>query len=114
MDYRKVQFFLAAVRCGSLTEAAAELEVSQPALSKSIKALEKSLGVPLLERGLTQIRDIVGALLIEARAKGRALGRQDIEDVHTLLAQEAKKRGVEWTWDNSVSGDLPLPATLVR
>jgi len=51
MDYRKVQFFLAAVRCGSLTEAAAELEVSQPALSKSIKALEKSLGVPLLERG---------------------------------------------------------------
>jgi predicted metal-dependent phosphoesterase TrpH len=32
-------------------EAAAELEVSQPALSKSIKALEKSLGVPLLERG---------------------------------------------------------------
>ena len=70
--------------------------------------------LPLLERGLTQIRDIVGALLIEARAKGRALGRQDIEDVHTLLAQEAKKRGVEWTWDNSVSGDLPLPATLVR
>ena len=51
MDYRKVQFFLAAVRCGSLTEAAAELEVSQPALSKSIKSLEKSLGVPLLERG---------------------------------------------------------------
>jgi DNA-binding transcriptional LysR family regulator len=51
MDYRKVQFFLTAVRCGSLTEAAAELEVSQPALSKSIKALEKSLGVPLLERG---------------------------------------------------------------
>lgn len=51
MDYRKVQFFLAAVRCGSLTEAAAELEVSQPALSKSIKALEKSLGVPLLDRG---------------------------------------------------------------
>ncbi len=51
MDYRKVQFFLTAVRCGSLSEAAAELEVSQPALSKSIKALEKSLGVPLLERG---------------------------------------------------------------
>ena len=51
MDFRKVQFFLAAVRCGSLTEAAAELGVSQPALSKAIKALERSLGVPLIERG---------------------------------------------------------------
>jgi len=34
--------------------------------------------------------------------------------VHTLLAQEAKKRGVEWVWENSVQGDVPLPATLVR
>jgi DNA-binding transcriptional LysR family regulator len=51
MDFRKVQFFLTAVRCGSLTEAAAELGVSQPALSKAIKALERSLGVPLIERG---------------------------------------------------------------
>ena len=51
MDHRKVQFFLTAVRCGSLTEAAAELGVSQPALSKSIRALEAQLGVPLIERG---------------------------------------------------------------
>jgi LysR family transcriptional regulator of gallate degradation len=51
MDYRKVQLFLAAVRHGNLTEAAAELGVSQPALSKSIKALESSLGVRLLDRG---------------------------------------------------------------
>ncbi|WP_408593531.1 LysR family transcriptional regulator [Limnohabitans sp.] len=51
MDYRKVQLFLAAARHGNLTEAAASMEISQPALSKSIKALEKSLGVRLLERG---------------------------------------------------------------
>jgi DNA-binding transcriptional LysR family regulator len=51
MDYRKVQFFLAAARMGNLTEAAASLEISQPALSKSIKSLEKTLGVRLLERG---------------------------------------------------------------
>jgi len=51
MDFRKVQFFLTAVRCGSLTEAADELGVTQPALSKAIKALERSLGVPLVERG---------------------------------------------------------------
>ncbi len=37
MDFRKVQFFLTALRCGSLTEAAAELGQSQPALSKTIQ-----------------------------------------------------------------------------
>ena len=51
MDYRKVQLFLAAARLGNLTEAAASLDISQPALSKSIKSLEKTLGVRLLERG---------------------------------------------------------------
>jgi len=70
--------------------------------------------VPLLERGLNQIKDIVGALLVEAKAKGRALTGQDIEDVHILLEQEAKKRGVAWVWDNTVRGEVPLPATLVR
>lgn len=51
MDFRKVQFFLVAARLGNLTEAAASLDMSQPALSKSIKSLEKTLGVRLLERG---------------------------------------------------------------
>jgi DNA-binding transcriptional LysR family regulator len=51
MDYRKLQLFMSAARHGNLTEAAVALEISQPALSKSIKALEKSLGVRLLERG---------------------------------------------------------------
>lgn len=70
--------------------------------------------LPLLERGLNQIKEIVAALLVEAKAKGRALSGQDIEDVHTLLAQEARKRGVAWVWDNSVQGEVALPATLVR
>jgi DNA-binding transcriptional LysR family regulator len=51
MDQRQLQYFLQAVRVGNLTEAAAELGVSQPALSKGIKALETTLGVRLLERG---------------------------------------------------------------
>jgi signal transduction histidine kinase len=70
--------------------------------------------LPLIERGLNQIREIVAALLVEAKSKGRALTDQDIEDVHLLLEQEAKKLGVKWQWENSVSGEVPLPATLVR
>lgn len=51
MDLRRLAHFLAAVKHGSLTLAAAELEISQPALSKSIKRFEEELGVRLLERG---------------------------------------------------------------
>lgn len=70
--------------------------------------------VPLLERGLHQIKDIVAALLVEARAKSRDLTRQDVEDTHTLLAQEARKRSVQWDWHNGLEEDIHLPATLVR
>lgn len=70
--------------------------------------------VPLLERGLHQIKDIVAALLVEARAKSRDLTRQDVDDVHTLLAQEARKRSVTWEWRNGLTESARLPATLVR
>lgn len=70
--------------------------------------------LPYLERGLTQIRDIVAALLVETRGRSRPLNAQDIEDVHTLLAQEAKKRNTDWSWDNRAGDTSHLPATLVR
>ena len=61
------------------------------------------------------LRQITGdALLVETRGRSRALTAQDIEDVHTLLAHEAKKRDAEWTWDNRAGDTSNLPATLVR
>lgn len=51
LDHRLLRHFAAAARHGNLTDAAGELRISQPALSKSIKALEAALGVRLLERG---------------------------------------------------------------
>ena len=70
--------------------------------------------VPLLERGLRQIQDIVAALLVEARAKSRDLNHQDVEDIHALLAQEARKRSVDWEWHNGLDSAARLPSTLVR
>ena len=70
MDYRRIQHFLAAVRHGNLTEAAATLEISQPALSKSIKALEKSIGARLLERGRFGVRPTPYGEALVARADG--------------------------------------------
>jgi DNA-binding transcriptional LysR family regulator len=51
MDVTKLRHLAAVIRSKSFGGAAETLQVSQPALSKSVKALERELGVPLLERG---------------------------------------------------------------
>jgi DNA-binding transcriptional LysR family regulator len=47
--------FVKAVETGSLARAAAELGISAPAVSKSVKTLEKGLGVRLLSRTTRQL-----------------------------------------------------------
>lgn len=68
----------------------------------------------LLERGLMQIRDTVAALLVEARPQSRDLDPRDLEDVHTLVAPAAAKRGVQLHCAPELDGPLPLPAGFVR
>jgi len=70
--------------------------------------------IDLLERGVEQIRDTVSALLVESRREPRELGRQDLEDVHTLVESQLRERSGRLQWDNTVDGSLPLPSTLVR
>lgn len=47
---QEMQFFSVLMRCGSLSAAARELQVSPPAVSKRLAALEARLGVTLLHR----------------------------------------------------------------
>ncbi|MGV3492916.1 MAG: LysR family transcriptional regulator [Ramlibacter sp.] len=47
---QEMQFFSILMRCGSLAAAARELQVSPPAVSKRLAALEARLGVTLLHR----------------------------------------------------------------
>ncbi len=72
----------------------------------------KTLG--LVERGLNQIKDIVAALLVQARMKGRNLTPEDVEDVYTLVKPQAKKKRLRVEWNNRLPPEVPLPATLVR
>lgn len=53
MKLHQVRDFIAVVRAGSIRQAARDLNMSQPALTKSIRALEKDLGTPLFERTAT-------------------------------------------------------------
>jgi DNA-binding transcriptional LysR family regulator len=50
MSFRQMEYLLAVVEEGSFTRAAQRLSVSQPALSHQIRALERTVGHPLLER----------------------------------------------------------------
>lgn len=59
IDERKLQHFVAAVETGSLLSAAERVHLSQPALSRSVRALEESVGVPLLERHPRGVRPTV-------------------------------------------------------
>lgn len=48
---RLLSAFAAVVRSGSVQAAAAELNVTQPAISQAVRQLEDQIGVPLLDRG---------------------------------------------------------------
>ena len=54
LEYYKVFYY--AAKYGSLTSAAAELSVSQPAVSQALKQLEGSLGAKLFVRASRGIR----------------------------------------------------------
>jgi DNA-binding transcriptional LysR family regulator len=70
MELREMRAFVAVVEEGGLSAAARRLYVSQPALSQTINALERQLGVQLLVRTSTgaQPTEAGMTLLTEARA----------------------------------------------
>lgn len=60
MEMHQIRYFLAVARTLNFTQAAAECNVSQPALSRAIKQLEEELGGALLhrERALTHLTEL--------------------------------------------------------
>ncbi|MFA7291105.1 MAG: HAMP domain-containing sensor histidine kinase, partial [Rhodocyclaceae bacterium] len=68
----------------------------------------------LLERGLTQIRNTVAALLVETKARDRSFEPADIDDLLILIESEAHLRAVQVAVLSVLKAPLPLPATLLR
>jgi DNA-binding transcriptional LysR family regulator len=56
MNIQHLRYFVAVAEAGSITSAAEELRMSQPSLSRQIKAFEDALDCQLLERGARSIR----------------------------------------------------------
>jgi signal transduction histidine kinase len=70
--------------------------------------------VALVERGLQQITETVGALLVQARVQARTLNRQDFEDIRTLVEPQATGKSLQLDFAIDTAASLPLPSGFVR
>lgn len=69
MELRELRSFLVVVRTRSVTRAAEELHITQPALSRQIAGLERDLGCTLLDRGRHGATPTEEGLLLARRAE---------------------------------------------
>lgn len=75
LEYYKVFYFVAS--CGSVTMAAEQLAISQPAVSQSVRQLEQALGIKLFKRTAKGVcLTTEGQVLFEYVAKGYEWIRQ--------------------------------------
>lgn len=87
LEYFKVFYYTA--KCSSVTGAAAELAISQPAVSQSLKQLENSLGVSLFVRASRGVRlTAEGEVLYSYVEKGYEQIRQGVEKVQQMQSLE--------------------------
>ncbi len=91
MELRHLRYFVAVAEALSYRQAADELRVAQPALSKQIKDLEDEVGARLLDRNTTGVAlTDAGALFLE---EAREILRRAREAVTLAREAEAGKRG---------------------
>jgi len=69
MDLRQLRYFVTVAETGHMTRAAAQLGIQQPPLSLQIKALERQLGMPLLQRHPKGVSLTDGGRLMLVEAK---------------------------------------------
>lgn len=69
MDLRQLRYLTTVIQYSSFSTAAAQLHVTQPALTKSMRKLEEHLGVKLFERGPQGVRPTAYGLHLNSYAK---------------------------------------------
>lgn len=85
MELRTMRYFLAAAREENMTRAAELLHVTQPTLSKQLKALEEELGKKLFVRHSFSIQLTEEGILLRKRAEDLVKMADKItEEFHTL------------------------------
>lgn len=86
IDLNQLRYFQAISRCGSLSAAARQLRISQPALTRAVRSLEDRLGATLLLRERTGVRLTDG---------GATLMRYADDVFSTLTKAELELQGLQ-------------------
>ncbi|MFW0794813.1 LysR family transcriptional regulator [Gordonia sp. CPCC 205515] len=76
MDFRQLEYFKAVIEAGSVSQAAKNLNMTQPPVSLAIAKLERELGVRLLERTAKGVHPTNAGLFLLANG-GRLLADRD-------------------------------------
>jgi DNA-binding transcriptional LysR family regulator len=95
MNLQRLRYFQAVGRFGSFRRAADELNITQPALSRQIKVLEREVGIPLLTRSKRKIALTPGGAHLLQRST------QLLDDAAVLLKEV-----------RLVNTEEPVPLTL--
>ncbi len=112
MNLRQITYLLAVVEEGSFTRAAQRLSVAQPSLSQQVRALERELGGPLLERmpNGVQLTAAGRAFLPEGRAAASHAARA-ADAARTVLGVPGRELEIATVTSLAVG---ILPAALAR
>jgi DNA-binding transcriptional LysR family regulator len=105
MKLAALKALIEAIETGSLRSAARKLGVSQPALTKMVKELERELGAPLLERSTTGVIPTAQGRILHARALAAT---RELDDA----AEQIGQMGGKMVGELSV-GAVPLALLLL-
>jgi len=111
-DWQGLEVFVAAARVENFSAAALELNLSQPAVTQRIQALERQLGVPLFERqGRRVFLSEAGAFLLPMAQDLIRRGRRLEETMHSISGEVV---GHLILGCSTSSGKYILPGLLAR
>ena len=112
MDIRKVETFLCAAQASSLSEAAKQMHLSQPAVSHQIKMLEQELSVTLFTRTNSGLKLTEAGHLLLPMARHLVKDTNEIKEMMSSL----KKKGLGELRIacSSTSGRFVLPHFVAR
>ncbi|WP_326543989.1 LysR substrate-binding domain-containing protein [Pseudorhodoferax sp.] len=86
MDTRFLQSFVMVVDCGSMAEAARRLDLTPAAVAARVRALEESLGQPLVRRSGRTVTSTEAGLKILAHARTVL---RDVRNLHAIANDDA-------------------------
>ncbi|MBA2078497.1 LysR family transcriptional regulator [Rhodanobacter sp. PCA2] len=112
-DFRQLRYFIAVAEELSFTRAAIRLHISQPPLSQQIQALERDLGVPLLERSKRKVTLTEPGQVFLEQAR-HILAQAETARTRTVAAAAGHSGQLRLAYTVSVSFHPALPRALLR